>query len=152
MSLPISPVTRSKATARNNYNRLSRWYDLVSGSTEKKYREYGLRELNAREGEHVLEIGFGTGHCLLALARAVGSRGQVFGLDLSEGMAAISRQRLQKAGLVDRVDLRVGDATCLPFDPGSLDAVFMSFTLELFDTPELPVVLEQIQRALRPAG
>lgn len=151
-SLPISPVTRTKQAAQANYNRLSRWYDWVSGSTEKKYRDVGLALLNARQGERILEIGFGTGHCLVALAQAVGPSGRVYGLDLSEGMAEIARRRLQGAGLLDRVDVEVGDAAAIDLPAASLDAVFMSFTLELFDTPEIPLVLAQCKRILKPGG
>jgi demethylmenaquinone methyltransferase/2-methoxy-6-polyprenyl-1,4-benzoquinol methylase len=55
-------------------------------------------------GERVLEIGYGTGHCLVQLAKPVGPEGKVFGIDLSEGMQAQARARLQKKHLVDRVD------------------------------------------------
>ncbi|NIV01327.1 MAG: 2-heptaprenyl-1,4-naphthoquinone methyltransferase, partial [Phycisphaerae bacterium] len=75
--MPVSRVVRSKGKARVNYNRLSRWYDIVAGSTEKKYRDIGLQKLDAQPGERILEIGFGTGHCILALARAVGETGEV---------------------------------------------------------------------------
>jgi demethylmenaquinone methyltransferase/2-methoxy-6-polyprenyl-1,4-benzoquinol methylase len=148
----VSRVARSKEKARANYNRLSRWYDIIAGSTEKKYRDIGLQKLAARPGEHILEIGFGTGHCILTLAQSVGESGQVSGIDLSESMLSITQDRLRQAGLLDRVDLRVGDAAELPFANDKFDGVFMSFTLELFDSPEIPVVLGQCYQALRPGG
>jgi hypothetical protein len=52
-----SSVLRSKADARDNYNRLNRWYDLLAGRNEEKYRQTGIRPLNLEPGEKVLEIG-----------------------------------------------------------------------------------------------
>ena len=153
MDASISRVNRSKEDARASYNRLSRWYDAIAGSTEKKYRDWGLEKLSAQPGEKILEIGFGTGHCLVSLAKAVGPTGQVVGLDISDGMLAIARGRLQAEGLSDRVDLHLGDAAKLDFlNAASLDGVFMSFTLELFDNPEIPRVLQECHRVLKPGG
>ncbi len=148
----ISRVTRSKAEAAASYNRLSRWYDTIAGSTERKYRDQGLEFLDAQEGESILEIGFGTGHCLLALARAVGPDGKVGGIDISTGMREIAARRLGAEGMAERADLRVGDALKLPFPPASFQGVFTSFTLELFDTPEIPQVLAQCRQVLCPGG
>ncbi len=148
----ISRVTRSKEEAKASYDVLSRWYDPLVGWGEMKFREVGLEKLGAREGEQVLEIGFGTGHCTLALAQAVGNSGKVYGLDISEGMCNITQSRLEKAGLAKRVALKLGDAAQLPFEADSFDAVFTSFTLELFDTLEIPVVLQQCQKVLKSGG
>jgi ubiquinone/menaquinone biosynthesis C-methylase UbiE len=153
MDASIKRVSRTKEAARASYNRLSRWYDLVAGGSEKKYRDWGLEKLAARSGEKVLEIGFGTGHCLVSLAKAVGPTGRVIGLDISDGMLAVARERLQRAGLVERLDLHLGDAAQLDFiEAGSLDGVFMSFTLELFDNPEIPRVLQECHRVLKSGG
>ena len=153
MDANIRRVNRSKEDARASYNRLSRWYDVIAGSTEKKYRDWGLEKLSAQAGEKILEIGFGTGHCLVSLAQAVGPTGGVIGLDISDGMLAIARDRLQKDGLSDRTDLHLGDAAKVDFiKSGTLDGVFMSFTLELFDNPEIPRVLQECHRILKPGG
>jgi ubiquinone/menaquinone biosynthesis C-methylase UbiE len=141
----ISRVSRSKEAAKSTYDGLSRWYDALSGSS-------GLQKLAVQEGETVLEIGFGTGHAILALAAAVGAAGKVYGIDISEGMYNITEERVNQAGLSDRVELRCDDATQIPFAAECFDAVFMSFTLELFDTPEIPAVLSECLRVLRPEG
>ncbi len=90
MSNPIRPVTRSKRQSRDHYHRLSRWYDLLVGASEKKYRDLGLQRLEARTGERILEIGCGTGQAILSLATAVGPTGFVCGLDLAGGSAKIA--------------------------------------------------------------
>lgn len=148
----ISRVTRSKEEAKASYNRMSKWYDRLAGFAEKKPKEAGIKKLGAGEGEKVLEIGFGTGHCILALAQSVGNTGKVYGIDLSEEMYNITQSRVRKAELSDRVELKCGDAAKSHFEANYFDAVFMSFTLELFDTPEIPVVLQEVQRVLRGGG
>lgn len=148
----IARVSRSKSEARASYNKLSRWYDVLAEQSEKKFRDVGLRKLKAIAGEQLLEIGCGTGHGILALAQEVGNSGRVYGLDLSEGMLNITRARVKKAGLSHRVTLIWGDGAKLPFQANYFNAIFMSFTLELFDTPEIAHVLQGCQQVLRPGG
>ena len=148
----ISRVTRSKEIARISYDRMSRWYDIIAGTSEWKYVKIGLDLLKVAEGEMVLDIGFGTGKSVLAIARSVGEKGRVYGIDLSEGMHRIANNRIENAGLSERVDLRRGDAVKLPFEDNAFDAVFTSFTLELFDIPEIPIVLQECKRVLQSSG
>lgn len=152
--MPIRPVTRTKTQARDNYDRISRWYDCVEGAAEQRFRNAGLELLHADIDEAILELGMGTGHAMLALAQTVGgtNKGHVTGIDLAPGMVAITKQRLENAGLLDRVTLICDDATTHSLEPSSFDGVFMSFFLELLDTPEIPIVLEAVKKSLKPGG
>jgi demethylmenaquinone methyltransferase/2-methoxy-6-polyprenyl-1,4-benzoquinol methylase len=67
-------------------------------------------------------------------------------------MYAIALRRVSNAQMGSRVTLRVGDALTPPFPSAIFDAIFLSFTLELFDTPEIPVLLHQCLRLLKPNG
>jgi ubiquinone/menaquinone biosynthesis C-methylase UbiE len=145
-------VLQSKDETRAFYDKIARVYDLLAEHSEAPVRQAGLHMLDIQPGQTALEVGFGTGHCLLELAQSVGSRGKVYGIDLSEKMREISHARLEDQGLEDRVELCCGDALHLPYPDRSMDGVFMSFTLELFDTPEIPKVLSECRRVLRTGG
>jgi ubiquinone/menaquinone biosynthesis C-methylase UbiE len=148
----VRPVLSSKKGSASYYDRLSRWYDLLAVWSECKRIELGLQMLAVRRGERVLEIGFGTGYALLSIARSVGNDGEVYGIDSSRGMLEVARLRLRKVGLLHRTQLRLGNAVCLSFGDEFFDALFMSFTLELFDANTMPKVLCECYRVLRNDG
>ena len=148
----ISRVRRSKKDAKTYYDRISVVYDWIAGIFERKPAEKALSYLKIVSGEMVLEIGFGTGHCLKQIALSVGNTGRAYGIDISDGMLRVTRKKLANAGLIDRVELYEGDASTLPFINETFDAVFMSFTLELFDTPEIPLLLNEVRRVLKAGG
>jgi ubiquinone/menaquinone biosynthesis C-methylase UbiE len=147
----MSGLTASRQKVKSSYDRMSKWYDLFTWG-EKKHVQAGLEMLDAREGERVLEPGFGTGRGILSLARSVGPAGKVYGLDISDGMVKITRKKLERAGLAGRVELWCGDAVDIPLEDESCNAVFASFTLELFREEEIPEVLSQCRRVLRRGG
>lgn len=148
----ISRVSRPKERARAFYDRISPVYDILAGGAERRLLLEGLRLLDAGPGDDVLEIGFGTGRALVGLAETVGETGSVRGIDLSEKMGRVALKRLREAGLAGRVELKAGDAAVLPFEDRSFDAAFIGFTLELFDSPEIPRVLSECVRVLRPSA
>ena len=104
---PVLRVFQSRAQTKAFYNKISRFYDALSDRSEAPVRKAGLDLLKPRAGEKILEIGFGTGHTLAVLAKAVGSGGRVFGLDLSDEMVRLGKKNLAEAGLLER------DATAL---------------------------------------
>ncbi len=145
-------VMRSREQAKRTYDKLSRFYDYFIGIFENKYRNKALEMLQIKKGETILEVGFGTGQCLIQIAERVGERGKTYGIDISSGMLQVAARKIDKAGLSDRVELYLGDALQMPYRSNKFDAVFLSFTLELFDTPEIPKVLDEIKRVLKPGG
>ncbi len=148
----ISRVHRSKEEAKKFYDRISGIYDWLGRIFERRPAENALNYLGIQSAETVLEIGFGTGYCLQQIAMSIGKSSKAYGIDISEGMVQRTKERLERTSLLDRVELYCGDAYKLPFNDETFHAVFMSFTLELFDTPEIPMMLDEIRRVLKPNG
>ena len=143
---------RVRGDVKETYAKLSRVYAVVEDRFEKGIRERGLERLAVREGETVLEIGFGTGCSLVKIARSVGETGKAYGLDITPEMVNLAGKRLEKAGLKTKVKLCEGDAREMPYKENQFDAVYMAATLELFDTPDIPKVLAEIKRVLKQDG
>ncbi|MBM99642.1 MAG: 2-heptaprenyl-1,4-naphthoquinone methyltransferase [Planctomycetaceae bacterium] len=137
---------------RDFYDRISNAYDFIADSSEHQARETGEKALGLQAGERVLEIGYGTGNTLLDLAAMVGESGSIAGLDISTGMRDVAQRKLNDQSPAAKVDLRVGDAREMPFEDGAFDAVFASFTLELFPAEDIPPVLGEVRRVLADGG
>ncbi len=148
----ISRVIRSHDQARATYDKISRWYDLIEGVWERKSQAAGLNNLAVKKGESILEIGPGTGHVFANLSKLVGDSGIAIGNDISLNMLKITRKRVIAKGNPAAPGLICGDATYLPLKNDSVDGIYMSFVLELFDTPEIPLVLGECFRVLKNGG
>ena len=145
-------VRASLEDIKKSYSLISRLYAIFEGIFEKGLRQRGLELLAITPGEEVLEIGTGAGYSLKEIADSVGDIGKTYGIDITPQMLEITRNRLEKAGLTDRVELCEGDARNMPYEDDTFDAIYMASTLELFDTPDIPKVLNEIKRVLKPSG
>lgn len=148
----ILRVSATTEDIRKSYGWASRVYGYFEGLFERGMRKKGLELVSIEDGDVVLEIGIGTGFSLQQIAGLVGTTGKAYGLDITPQMLRLTEKRLRRAGLRDRVGLCQGDARTIPFEDNMFDAVYMAATLELFDTPDIPVVLGEIKRVLKPGG
>ena len=139
-------------TNKHFYDRISGFYDSIANANEHTARELGENLLALQSGETVLEIGYGTGNTILNLAAKVGPHGKVSGIDVSEGMQTVAQAKIDEAQLSANVDLKIGDAISLDWADDTFDAVFMSFTLELFAESDVPAVLRECKRVLKSSG
>jgi arsenite methyltransferase len=102
-----------------------------------------------REGEVVLDLGSGAGlDCFLA-AKAVGQRGRVIGLDMTDDMLALANANRDKLGLVN-VEFRKGEMEAMPLDDASVDVIISNCVINL--SPDKDAVFRESARVLRPGG
>jgi ubiquinone/menaquinone biosynthesis C-methylase UbiE len=108
-----------------------------------------VADARLRTRMRVLDLGSGTGYPALLGAQTVGPSGSVTGLDLAEQMLAAARRKAMTLGLTN-VTFRTGDATSLPFEADSFDAVTSRFCLMFL--PEISKATAEIARVLKPGG
>jgi ubiquinone/menaquinone biosynthesis C-methylase UbiE len=132
-----------------HWNRMSgRTMDMVERMHSQKAMAHLIRTtLELRQGDRVLDVGCGSGIHLPVLREAVGPDGHVLAIDYSPKMIARATAR---AAAWDNVTVRQADATTVELEAGAYDAVLASFSISA--TQDVPGVVENIHRALRPGG
>jgi ubiquinone/menaquinone biosynthesis C-methylase UbiE len=105
--------------------------------------------LAPQPGERVLEIGPGTGYYTLDMATWVGAEGRVEIFDLQQEFLDHVSVRAAERGLGNVVPTQ-GDATALPYEDASVDAVIL--TAVLGEIPDPVAALREIRRVLKPTG
>lgn len=148
----VRRVERSIAETGRAYDRLAPWYDTIASIGERRLLDEAVGLLELRTGEKVLEIGCATGRGLVQLSAAVGMTGFASGVDLSGAMLRVAGRKLLRAGAGRCVHLCQADAKAIACKEDTFDALLMGFTLELFDTPDIPRVLAECRRVLRRGG
>lgn len=157
-SISIKPygegLDSKKEQVARMFDGISGRYDLLnrllSMGIDIQWRRVALRMLRERGiPGRVLDVATGTADLALALAADL-PEAEVIGVDLSEGMLGVGRQKVERNGLRARVRLEQADAENLPFEEGSFDAVTVAFGVRNFEN--LDKGLGELQRVLRPGG
>jgi ubiquinone/menaquinone biosynthesis C-methylase UbiE len=141
------PINRSKAQARRYYDRISRFYEVLTTS-EKGIIQQGIEMLAVQPGEHMLEVGCGPGTGLKLITETTPAIENLVGIDLSRKMLLQSRQK-QISPYLHHIH---GDGAHLPLVHDAFDVLFSAFTLELFPEEEIHLVLSECSRVLKPGG
>jgi demethylmenaquinone methyltransferase/2-methoxy-6-polyprenyl-1,4-benzoquinol methylase len=125
------------------YDRLNDWISL---GFHKSWKRLACQKLQLKPGGRVLDVCTGTGDLISYLLPLV-KDGQVVGLDFSEKMLALARERFRDN---PRVKLTQGDALALPFEDNTFDGAIISFGLR--NVVDIPKALQEMHRVIKPGG
>jgi demethylmenaquinone methyltransferase/2-methoxy-6-polyprenyl-1,4-benzoquinol methylase len=138
---------------REMFDHIAPRYDLLNSlmslGLHRYWRRIAVQHLLSEGGRDFLDIGCGTGDVALAIPRQEPAA-RVTGIDPSAGMLALATAKARQAGLADRVILKVGDATTLPFADASFDGIVCAFCLR--NIADRRAALAEMRRVLRPGG
>lgn len=102
-----------------------------------------------KEGEVVLDLGSGTGFDAFLASKAVGEKGRVIGIDMTEEMILKARENVKKGGYKN-VEFKLGEIENLPVEDSSIDVVISNCVINL--SPDKEKVFKEVYRVLRPNG
>ena len=125
-------------------------YGFWSSLFESRAARRAYEAAHLAGGDRVLEIAVGGGEFFCALAKTAGLK-RCVGVDLSTTMLSRARRRLASAG-VDRPNLCRANALSLPFGSAAFDVLFNLYMMDLLMEGDVPAVLSEFARVLRPGG
>ncbi len=121
---------------------------LMTAGLHHRWRELGVLLAKVGPGDSALDVACGTGDFAFALRRAVGSEGRVVGLDFSDEMLRVAREKCGRNQLW--VDFLQGDLLRLPFAEGEFDACTVGFGVR--NVSDVSGAFREMRRVVRPGG
>jgi ubiquinone/menaquinone biosynthesis C-methylase UbiE len=130
--------------SQDAYRLVAGRYDRLFEPMNKGLRLLGVRMFRPPKGMAVLDVGCGTGAHLELYGR-LGC--ELYGIDASPSMLGLARKRLGQAA-----DLRLGDASNMPYEDGSFDLVVAMLVLHEMDAQVRSSAIDEMERVLKDSG
>lgn len=156
MSEKVKPYKNSelgkKEQVAQMFDTISKEYDglnrVISFGIDVSWRNKVVEIVKKTNPSTILDIATGTGDLAINLNKTKASK--IIGLDISEGMLNVGRDKITKLNLNKTIELVYGDSENMPFDSNSFDAITVAFGVRNFENLEKG--LAEIYRVLKPGG
>jgi demethylmenaquinone methyltransferase/2-methoxy-6-polyprenyl-1,4-benzoquinol methylase len=149
---PYQEETGKKEQIEKMFDSISGRYDFLnrflSLGTDIYWRKLMVNRLRRKQPKNILDIATGTADVAIAMRKI--SPEQIIGLDLSEGMLEIGREKVKKKGLGHLIQLVKGDSENLPYQENTFEAVTVAFGVRNFEN--LLKGLSEMNRVMKPGG
>ncbi len=151
---PYNQEQTKKEQVEQMFDNIAPTYDrlnhILSFNIDKLWRRRVVRIIRKSNPDMVMDMATGTGDLAIAMARRIKDV-RILGIDLSEEMLAVARQKIEREGVSDRIEVKKGDAENLTFvDSETMDAATVAFGVRNFENLEKG--LAEIYRTLRTGG
>ncbi len=149
---PYNTEASKKEQVAAMFDNIAGKYDFLnhffSVGIDKKWRKKAIRELALDKPESILDVATGTGDFAFEAMRLKPT--EMVGIDISDGMLNVGREKIKKRKLTDKMEFINADSEDLPFENNHFDAVTVSFGVRNFQN--LLKGLKEINRVLKPDG
>ncbi len=142
-----------KEQVADMFNSIAYRYDFLnrflSAGIDIQWRKKAIRELALLSPKKILDVATGTGDVAILTYRMLQPE-KIIGIDISEGMLELGRQKLAAKGLTGNIELQKGDSEVIRFTNDTFDAITVAFGVRNFQ--DLEKGLKEMYRVLRPGG
>ena len=129
-----------------DYDRLNH---ILSLNIDKGWRKKAVRDIaDENRPMNVLDVACGTADFTIEIAQKVAHGSIVTGVDISEGMMAVGKEKIKKAGV--EAKLHTADCEALPYEDSTFDRISVGFGVRNFE--HLETGIEEMFRVLKPEG
>lgn len=157
MSEKVTPYKDSKLGKKEQvaqmFNNISGNYDglnrMISFGIDVKWRKKVVNIVKKSSPSKVLDIATGTGDLAINIAKNTNAD-KIIGLDISQGMLDVGKEKILKEKLSESIEMILGDSEKIPFKDNSFDAITVAFGVRNFENLEKG--LTEILRVLKPNG
>ncbi|MDQ4140457.1 MAG: bifunctional demethylmenaquinone methyltransferase/2-methoxy-6-polyprenyl-1,4-benzoquinol methylase UbiE [Bacteroidota bacterium] len=151
--VPYKDTTENKKSqVAHMFNSIASKYDFLnhflSAGVDIYWRKKAIDLVAKTKPEYILDIATGTGDFAIEALRIKPKK--IIGVDISEGMLAVGRQKLEKKKISHLIELKSGDSENLEFEANSFDVVMAAFGVRNFENLEKG--LAEMYRVLKPGG
>jgi demethylmenaquinone methyltransferase/2-methoxy-6-polyprenyl-1,4-benzoquinol methylase len=154
--MKVTPYEHSSDSKKQQieqmFDNISPKYDFLNRSLslgiDVWWRKKMMRELKGHALNQVLDIATGTADVALATSKL--KPNSIIGVDISEGMLAVGRIKVEKKGLSSLIKLQKADSENLPFIENQFDSITVAFGVRNFE--HLSKGLDEMFRVLKPGG
>lgn len=131
-------TTSKKEQVATMFDNIAPKYDflnqLLSLGIHKGWRRKAIRLLQVQKPKTILDIATGTADFAIEAMKL--NPDKIIGVDISEGMLKLGREKINKLGLQNKIELKYGDSESLPFPDNSFDAITVGFGVRNFENLE----------------
>jgi demethylmenaquinone methyltransferase/2-methoxy-6-polyprenyl-1,4-benzoquinol methylase len=142
-----------KQQVEEMFDSIAARYDFMnrffSAGIDKAWRKKTIHLLKKDSPQLILDIATGTADMAIMACKQLNPQ-KVTGIDLSAEMLDVGRKKVEKEGLVTKIELLKGDAEAINFPDNSFDAVMAAFGVRNFENLENG--LKEMLRVLKPGG
>ncbi|NCD68488.1 bifunctional demethylmenaquinone methyltransferase/2-methoxy-6-polyprenyl-1,4-benzoquinol methylase UbiE [Mucilaginibacter agri] len=157
MSKTITPYNSQQATKKEQvadmFNNISHTYDFLnhfmSLGIDIIWRKKAINELKKDKPQYILDVATGTGDFAFEALGMLNPQ-KITGVDISEGMLEVAKQKIAKRNLADRFEVYKGDSENLPFTDNTFDALTVAYGVRNFEN--LEAGLADMLRVLKPGA